>query len=1718
MMKSRFYFMLSLVLFLIAFTHISHAQPVVKLRNIEPATGAGFNLVTDADGRLTYVASLSGEIDVNLTPVAYIPTASGNTNNLNEVVLDPNGDTWLIDADGDALQINVLIDGSETQITPGTNVSITGAGTLADPYVITATGGGGGGGLDEDPTNELQTISKSGSTVTLSDGGGSFTDSEGTDDQLAAEVPITDSGGYFTGTEVETALQELGADVDALSAGGSDGDGFKDGSGTVPANTTLSIIDSFMIDGVRFLPGGIIDTVATINGNQVPQGSGTFALLSDLPQNTSDLTNDSGFITSPDDADADASNELQTISKSGSTVTLSNGGGSFTDDVNDADADASNELQTISKSGSTVTLSDGGGSFTDAVDDADADASNELQTISKSGSTVTLSDGGGSFTDSEGTDDQNAAEVPITDSGGYFTGSEVEAALQELGADVDALSAGGSDGDGFKDGSGTVPANTTLSIIDSFMIDGVRFLPGGIIDTVATINGNQVPQGSGTFALLSDLPQNTSDLTNDSGFITSPDDADADASNELQTISKSGSTVTLSDGGGSFTDSEGTDDQLAAEVPILDVGGHFTGTEVETALQELGAAQTADADADASNELQTISKSGSTVTLSDGGGSFTDSEGTDDQNAAEVPITDSGGYFTGSEVEAALQELGADVDALSAGGSDGDGFKDGSGTVPANTTLSIIDSFMIDGVRFLPGGIIDTVATINGNQVPQGSGTFALLSDLPQNTSDLTNDSGFITSPDDADADASNELQTISKSGSTVTLSDGGGSFTDSEGTDDQLAAEVPILDVGGHFTGTEVETALQELGADQAADNDADASNELQTISKSGSTVTLSDGGGSFTDAVNDADADASNELQTISKSGSTVTLSDGGGSFTDSEGTDDQNAAEVSISDAGTYYTAGDVEGALQELGADQAADNDADASNELQTISKSGSTVTLSDGGGSFTDAVNDADADASNELQTISKSGSTVTLSDGGGSFTDAVNDADADASNELQTISKSGSTVTLSDGGGSFTDSEGTDDQLASEVPIIDAGTYYTAGDVEAALQELGADQAADNDADASNELQTISKSGSTVTLSDGGGSFTDSEGTDDQLASEVPIIDAGGHFTATDVEGALQELGAGGGGGLDEDPTNELQDLTLSGYDLDLSDGGGTVDLSWIADVSNPYFFESIDNNALTTRDTFDTNVELGNSNDFGIIPKLIPDPYNGILYVVFRAATTHLQGHDMQVVLRKSTDGGLTWTGANGSGTHTVIADQYGSNEMDCSGGAVTPTGRLVLFVREFNGSSWIGNDHIYSDDGGLTWSAPVATAEGTQLGYMYDSRFVLGETGELIFGQRTIQGDRYIKYYHSFDNGATWALRSTALNNSDKGWNFGEIVTRDLGSGVFVAISRLSAINDDGDNLPFLIVSRDYGRTWAGGSQTLDFQNVQDADHNSGFLPMEGPGVSLGAAATQENVLPWLEIVQRHNQKYLLIGYYIRNGNGVSERLRVNAIRADDWFQEGADAIDATIYQEIFAGDYGGFNAPDGNPSFFLPHNGETLLWITGDNFGTSSGGPSDIIMGRADISTIIDDLENINQAATTDEAGIVELATEAETQAGSATDVAVTPSSMEDLIPKTTITTITGATKLIDAGNDYRHIFSVTNSGNNDCTLTISGENTTAGAYTFHFFGMSADTDFIFPADYKSADGSTNLGTLTAADNLFVTCYHTGTQLNCSYSIDQ
>ena len=129
--------------------------------------------------------------------------------------------------------------------------------------------------------------------------------------------------------------------------------------------------------------------------------------------------------------------------------------------------------------------------------------------------------------------------------------------------------------------------------------------------------------------------------------------------------------------------------------------------------------------------------------------------------------------------------------------------------------------------------------------------------------------------------------------------------------------------------------------------------------------------------------------------------------------------------------------------------APDGDASPTNELQTLSLSGDTLALSDGGSVDLGAYLD-----NTDAQTLSLDGTDLTLSNGGGTV--SINDADSDPANELQNLSSSAS---------------GTNRTIN-----INGGTGTTIN-------------VADNDNSATNELQTVSRSGNTVTLSNSGGSF-----------------------------------------------------------------------------------------------------------------------------------------------------------------------------------------------------------------------------------------------------------------------------------------------------------------------------------------------------------------------------------------------------------------------------------------------------------------------------------------------------------------------------------------------------------------------------------------------------------------------------------------------------
>jgi hypothetical protein len=221
--------------------------------------------------------------------------------------------------------------------------------------------------------------------------------------------------------------------------------------------------------------------------------------------------------------------------------------------------------------------------------------------------------------------------------------------------------------------------------------------------------------------------------------------------------------------------------------------------------------------------------------------------------------------------------------------------------------------------------------------------------------------------------------------------------------------------------------------------------------------------------DAVNDADADPNNELQAVSFSNDTLYLSSGGQVY-------------------------------LGAYGVDLVNDADADPTNELNTaVVLNGTDLETTDSGGtiitdlsSLQDGVNDADADPNNELQTVSFSSDTLYLSSGGQVYLgtygiDFVDDADADAMNEIQDLQLSGNGLTITNNGtatsidlSGYLDNTDTQlDETAVDVFVSNNG-YITSPD--------------DADADSTNEIQTIPRTGTTVALSNGGGTFEDSVG------------------------------------------------------------------------------------------------------------------------------------------------------------------------------------------------------------------------------------------------------------------------------------------------------------------------------------------------------------------------------------------------------------------------------------------------------------------------------------------------------------------------------------------------------------------------------------------------------------------------------------------------
>jgi len=199
---------------------------------------------------------------------------------------------------------------------------------------------------------------------------------------------ITNTGDLSSTNEIQTLTLSNGNQLSI-----SNGNSITLPSGSMPDNWgTQTVQTGTTLSGNGTVANPLGVATNSINASHIQDGSVSASDLASgvIPNYTAGagIQINGTTISNSGDADNDPDNELQTLTKTGNTVTLSNNGGSFTDEVNDADADPNNEKQTLSLSGNTLSLSLNGGNID--LPQQTLSLSNNVLTISGSNSAVTL--------------------------------------------------------------------------------------------------------------------------------------------------------------------------------------------------------------------------------------------------------------------------------------------------------------------------------------------------------------------------------------------------------------------------------------------------------------------------------------------------------------------------------------------------------------------------------------------------------------------------------------------------------------------------------------------------------------------------------------------------------------------------------------------------------------------------------------------------------------------------------------------------------------------------------------------------------------------------------------------------------------------------------------------------------------------------------------------------------------------------------------------------------------------------------------------------------------------------------------------------------------------------------------------------------------------------------------------------------------------------------
>ncbi|WP_422859312.1 hypothetical protein ACOKFD_18890 [Flagellimonas sp. S174] len=1119
-----------------------------------------------------------------------------------------------------------------------------------------------GNGLNLDGSNEFTAVASpdANNALDVRANGIYATD---TDDQNAGEVGFDDTTATLGETDVQGAIEALAgrADNDTQYTAGNglnlDGSNEFTAVASPDANNALDVrangIYATDTDDQNAGEVGFDDTTATLGETDV---QGAIEALAGRTDNDTQYTAGNGL-------NLDGSNEFTAVASpdANNALDVRANGIYATDDQNAGEVGFDDTTATLGETdvqGAIEALAgrtDNDTQYT-AGNGLNLDGSNEFTAVASPDANNALDvRANGIYV----TDDQNAEEVDILDTGGNFTSDNVEDVLEEIDSRIDALVlAGGSDGNDFVTGGSLSGTNLTLNIpnqIDpiinlSALQDGTgtdnqtagevgfddttatlgetdvqgaiealagradndtQYTAGGGLDLTGTVFSADVSSTAGNALTIDANGLYVPDTDNDTQY-TAGNGLNLDGSNEFTAVASpdANNALDVRANGIYATD---TDDQNAGEVSFDDTTAALGETDVQGAIEALAGRTDNDTQYTAGNGLNLDGSNEFTAVASPDANNALDvrangiyATDTDDQNAGEVSFDDTTATLGETDVQGAIEALAGrtdnDTQYTAGNGLNLDGSNEFTAVASpdANNALDVrangIYATDTDDQNAGEVSFDDTTATLGETDV---QGAIEALAGRTDNDTQYTAGNGL-------NLDGSNEFTAVASpdANNALDVRANGIYATD---TDDQNAGEVGFDDTTATLGETDVQGAIEALAGRTDNDTQYTAGNGLNL-----------DGSNEFT-AV--ASPDANNALD-VRANGIYAT------------DTDDQNAGEVGFDDTTATLGETDVQGAIEALAG--RTDNDTQYT------------------------AGNGLNLDGSNEFTAV----------------------ASPDANNALDVRAN-----------GIYA----TDDQNAGEVGFDDTTATLGETDVQGAIEALAG--RTDNDTqytagnglnlDGSNEFTAVASpdANNALDVRANGIYATD---TDDQNAGEVGFDDTTATLGETDVQGAIEALAGRtdndtqytAGGGLD---------LTGTVFSADVSSTAGnalTID-------ANGLYVPDTDND---TQYTAGNGLNLDGSNEFTAVAS--PDANNALdvrangIYatdtddqnageVSFDDTTAALGETDVQgaiEALAGRTDNDTQYTAGNGlnldgSNEFTAVASPDANNALDVRANGIYAT-----------------------------------------------------------------------------------------------------------------------------------------------------------------------------------------------------------------------------------------------------------------------------------------------------------------------------------------------------------------------------------------------------------------------------------------------------------